>query len=106
MILQILHDLQRIFHMPLHSYRQGFQSLQEQECGERRYGCAGIPQQDRPDVGHKGCRSGCFRKGNTVVTRVRLGDPGILSGCLPVKCSAVYDHAADCGAVSVNKLGG
>ena len=54
--LQILQNLLGVLNMALDTQGQGFQTLQKQECIERRKGCAGIAQENRTDVGGECCR--------------------------------------------------
>ena len=67
---------------------------------------AGIPQQDRADIGHESGGAGSVYEGNAVVAGVRLGDGGILAGGRPVKLAGVHDDAAQGGAVAADELGG
>ena len=72
---------------------------------EGREGCAGIAEQNSPNVGDKGGRSCCVCKAYAVVRGVRICDPGVFAGGLPVKVAAVYNHAADCRSVTADELG-
>ena len=81
--------------MALDAQRQGFQTLQEQECVERRKGCAGIAQENRTDVGGECCRTNGIDKADAVVARVRVCDLAELAGCLPVKLAALDNQAAE-----------
>ena len=105
MLRQVIHDLQRIAYMTLYAQRQSLQSLKEDECVERGKGCAGITQDDRTDVGNESSGTCSIREGYAVVAGVRLRDPGILAGCLPVEGAAVDDYTADGSTVATDKLG-
>ena len=84
---------------------KGLEPLQQQKGvkgGNRR---PGIPQEDRPDIGGEGSLARGIGKGNTMIAGIRLGELRKPSGGLPVEGAAVYDDAAQGGAVSADKFG-
>ena len=70
---------------------------------ERRERRAGIAEKYRADISHERRASRRVGKGYAVIARVRLGDPRVLSGLLPVE-AAVDDHAADRRAMTADEL--
>ena len=104
MIVQILNNLQRILYVALYTQRQCFQTLQEEECVERRQCCAGITQQNRTDSGYKSGRSNCLCEADAMITWIRLSQLRELAGTNPVKFSAVYDNASNGRSVTADKL--
>lgn len=103
-LAEVLNYLQRVEYVALNTQREGFQTLEEYECVERRDSSAGVAQEDSSDVGHESCRANCVREADAVVGGVRLGDPCVSAGLLPVEVAAVYDNAADCCSVAADEL--
>ena len=103
-LAEVLNYLQRVEYVALNTQREGFQTLEEYECVERRDSSAGVAQEDSSDVGHESCRANCVREADAVVGWVRLGDPCVSAGLLPVEVAAVYDNAADRCSVAADEL--
>src|SRR5699024_9659205 len=89
---QIVYHFQCVFCMTLYSERKGLQSLEEEKRMERRDSRPGIPKKHRTDIGCKGSLRRRLCKNSPVVAGIWLRDPGIFSGILPVKPSAVHDN--------------
>lgn len=106
MVLQKFHHLFCVLRMALEAQGQGLDALEQQKRSKGGNGSAGIPEQDRPDIGYKGGRAGSLGKGNTVIAGVGSGDSGVIAGSSPVKLTGIYDDAAQGGAVTAQEFGG
>ena len=105
MVHQILYHLLGVLGMALQPQGQGFGALKQQERGEGRDGCAGIPEQDCADVSSKSSGTRSLGELHAVIAGVGLRDPGIFAGYLPVEGAAVDDYTADGSTVATDKLG-
>ena len=73
MIFQIIYYFQRIFYVAFHTQGERFQSLQQNECIERAYGCSRITQQDGTNADRICSRARCIDKAYAVVAGIGLG---------------------------------
>lgn len=64
------------------------------------------PQEGGADFCDVGGRSDRVGKNYAVIAGIRLGQTGELVVLLPVETPAVYNHAAQSGAVPADELGG
>ena len=104
--LQVIDDLQRVLNVAFDAQRQGFGALQQQECGERRQGGAGVAQQDGADAGHERGSAQGLVEIQSVIGRIRLGQGRELARHFgPVEVAAFHDHTAEGGAVAADELG-
>ena len=103
---EILDHFLCVFGMPLQAEREGLHSLEKEKCIEGRDGRAGIPKEDSPDVGHKGCGTDGVLKGNSVIARIGVGDLRILPGILPVKLSCFHDDTSQRCSVATQEFSG
>ena len=103
-LAEVLNYLQRVEYVALHAQGESLQTLKEYECVERRNGCARVTQEDSPDVCNECRRAYCVGEADAVIGRVRLGDPRICAGLLPVEIAAVNDNAADGRSVAADEL--
>lgn len=71
---------------------------------EGRYSSPGIPKEYCPDIGYKWSLRRRLCKNSPVVTGIGLRDPGISSGILPVKPSAVHNNPAQCCSMTSDKF--
>ena len=105
-ILQVLQHLLGVLHMALHTQGQGLYALKQQECVKGRDCSAGIAQQNRADISGERSRAGSLHKADAVVAGVGFGELRELAALFPIELAAVYDHAAQGGAVTADELGG
>ena len=73
---------------------QCLHALQQQEGVEGGEGRAGIPQENRPDVGDEGGGACGVREGHAVIAGVGVSNVGELAAGLPVKLAGIHDDAA------------
>ena len=106
MMSKEFHDFLCIFGMSLKPERQGFHTLQEQECIKRGNGSARVTKQDRTDIGHKCSRSHCVIEGDAVIAWIRGGDIRILSRSGPVEFPGFHHNAAEGCPVTADELRG
>ena len=103
---QIGHHLPRVLGVALQAQGEGLHALKQQKGVEGGDGGAGVPQEDGPDVGHKGGGAGGIHKADAVIAGIGRGDGGVFVGCLPVEPAGIHDNAAQGGAVAADELGG
>jgi hypothetical protein len=90
--------------MPLHPKRQRLQSLQEQECVERRKRRAEIAEGLSPELHQVAVGSERLVELQAVIGRRRIRDHRKTS-VRPVELAGFDDHAADAGPVAADELG-
>ena len=105
MVSQKFHHLLGILYMALYAQREGLHALQQQEGGKGRNAGAGIPQQNRPDIGDERRLSSRLDKGHSVIAGIWFGNGRILARGRPVEGPGIYDDAAQRGSVSAEELG-
>ena len=71
---------------------------------ERRKSSTGITQQNCTNIGYKCSRASCFCEANTMVGRVRLRNPRIPTGCLPVEVAAFHNDTTDCSTMTADEF--
>ena len=103
--LEVLQHLSGVLHMALNAQREGFQTLQQQECVERGQCRTGVAQQDRTNLGGKCRRAACIYKADAVIARIRVDQRCEAAGCLPVELAALDDDTAERCAVTADELG-
>ena len=92
-VAEILHHLEGILHMSLHTEGERLQSLQQDPGIERRQGSTGITEDDRPNAGNEGSSSGHIGKDGAMITGIWLSQGRILVGVgFPVERSSIHDH--------------
>lgn len=72
LLLEIFQNLLGVLYVTFYAQRQGFQTLQQQECVERRDGSAGIAQQNGANLGGERCRSAGIYEADAVIGRIRI----------------------------------
>src|SRR6185437_10823940 len=90
--------------MALHAQMEGFNSLQNEKCVERRYAGAGVAQTLYASLQYKsqvGERRGI---GEPVIGRIGLDKVAKASGLGPVELTAVDNDTADAVAVAAQEF--
>ena len=103
-LLEEIHDLQRILHMALNAQGKRLDALQKQERMERRNGRAGVAKQRRANERDERRRAERLVKLHAVVAVVRLDQPREAARLRPVELAALDDHAAHRRAVAADEL--
>ena len=107
MLAQIVDNLEGVFYVTFYAQRQRFQTLQQNECVERRNCGAGVAEDDGADACHESSLARYVGEDCAVVTWVGLGECWELVGIgFPVESAAVYDHTSETRAVASDKLSG
>ena len=100
---EVFQDLLGVFHVAIQAERKRFDTLQQQECVERRNGSTFIAEEDSADVDGI---SRCARRGErNAVARVLLGELRELAAGSPVELAAIHDDAAESRTVTADELG-
>ena len=94
-----------VLRVPFQPQRERLDALQQQKRRKGRERRAGIPQQNRPDIGNKRRSAGRLREGDAVVAGVWRGNGRVVAGCRPIELAAVHDDAAQRCAVAAQELG-
>ena len=90
--------------MALQTQGQRLHALQEQEGIEGRNRRARVAQENRADVGDERRRADRVRKGDAMVTRIRISNRRIMPARLPVELAGIDDDAAERRAVTADEL--
>ena len=104
MLREEVHDLQRILHMTLDTQGQRLKPVDEVERTLRCDCRARVAQDESADIDNECDGVERIDEAHAVIARVRVGEVREASRCLPVKLSAVDDHAAEARAVSAEEL--
>lgn len=103
MLGEELDNLLGVFHMAIQAERKRFDTLQQEECVERRNCSTFVAEENRANVDH--VSSGARRGERNSVARVHFGELRELAGCSPVELAAVHDDTAESRAVATDELG-
>lgn len=99
-----LDNLLGVFHMAIQAERKRFDTLQQEECVERRNCSTFVAEENRANVNHVGGSARCSER-NTVA-RVHFGEVRELAGASPVKLATIHDDAAESRAMATDELSG
>ncbi len=99
-----LRQHQGIIRVPLCPQAQCLQALQQEKGRKRVHRGAKVPQDVQADLDSKGCLAERLDEAHAVVPLCGLGEVRELAGGSPVELAAVYDDAAEDGAVAPDPL--
>ena len=104
-LAEVFNHLESVEYMALNTQGECFQTLKEYESVERGDCRTGVAQENCTNVGNESSCAHSVGEADSMVGGVRLGDPRISPGLLPVEVAAVNDHTTDCCSVSTDELG-
>ena len=104
MIVQKIHNLSCVLRVSFETERKGFNSLKEKECVEGRDSRSRVTKKDRSYICYEGCGADSIIEGYSMIAGVRIRDIRILSACLIIEPSGLYDYSAESRPVSADKL--